>query len=238
MKYNSVLKAEFLYRKNRFISICKKGFKILTVYVPNTGRCKELLTKSVTVFVTYNDNPNRKTSYTLIAVIKGDKIINIDSQAPNEVVYEALLKNKIDLGFKPDFIKREFTHGDSRFDFYIEGENKKALMEVKGVTLEDDGIVAFPDAPTKRGLKHINGLINSRDNYLTYILFLIQIKDVKFFTPNYFTDINFSKSLLKAKECGVKILAYDSYVTRNLIEIGENVPVVLEETWNLDSQKK
>ncbi|MBS6610182.1 MULTISPECIES: DNA/RNA nuclease SfsA [Peptoniphilus] len=238
MKYNSVLKAEFLYRKNRFISICKKGFKILTVYVPNTGRCKELLTKGVTVFVTYNDNPNRKTSYTLIAVIKGDKIINIDSQAPNEVVYEALLKNKIDLGFKPDFIKREFTHGDSRFDFYIEGENKKALMEVKGVTLEDDGIVAFPDAPTKRGLKHINGLINSRDNYLTYILFLIQIKDVKFFTPNYFTDINFSKSLLKAKECGVKILAYDSYVTRNLIEIGENVPVVLEETWNLDSQKK
>ncbi|MDU4681414.1 MAG: DNA/RNA nuclease SfsA, partial [Cutibacterium avidum] len=217
MKYNSVLKAEFLYRKNRFISICKKGFKILTVYVPNTGRCKELLTKGVTVFVTYNDNPNRKTSYTLIAVIKGDKIINIDSQAPNEVVYEALLKNKIDLGFKPDFIKREFTHGDSRFDFYIEGENKKALMEVKGVTLEDDGIVAFPDAPTKRGLKHINGLINSRDNYLTYILFLIQIKDVKFFTPNYFTDINFSKSLLKAKECGVKILAYDSYVTRNLI---------------------
>ena len=238
MKYNSVLKAEFLYRKNRFISICKKGFKILTVYVPNTGRCKELLTKGVTVFVTYNDNPNRKTSYTLIAVIKGDKIINIDSQAPNEVVYEALLKNKIDLGFKPDFIKREFTHGDSRFDFYIEGENKKALMEVKGVTLEDDGIVAFPDSPTKRGLKHINGLINSRDNYLTYILFLIQIKDVKFFTPNYFTDINFSKSLLKAKECGVKILAYDSYVTRNLIEIGENVPVVLEETWNLDSQKK
>lgn len=238
MKYNSVLKAEFLYRKNRFISICKKGFKILTVYVPNTGRCKELLTKGVTVFVTYNDNPNRKTSYTLIAVIKGDKIINIDSQAPNEVVYEALLKNKIDLGFKPDFIKREFTHGDSRFDFYIEGENKKALMEVKGVTLEDDGIVAFPDAPTKRGLKHINGLINSRDNYLTYILFLIQIKDVKFFTPNYFTDINFSKSLLKAKECGVKILAYDSYVTRNLIEIGENVPVVLKETWNLDSQKK
>lgn len=238
MKYNSVLKAEFLYRKNRFISICKKGFKILTVYVPNTGRCKELLTKGVTVFVTYNDNPNRKTSYTLIAVIKGDKIINIDSQAPNEVVYEALLKNKIDLGFKPDFIKREFTHGDSRFDFYIEGENKKALMEVKGVTLEDDGIVAFPDAPTKRGLKHINGLINSRDNYLTYILFLIQIKDVKFFTPNYFTDINFSKSLLKAKECGVKILAYDSYVTRNLIEIGENVPVVLEETRNLDSQKK
>lgn len=238
MKYNSVLKAEFLYRKNRFISICKKGFKILTVYVPNTGRCKELLTKGVTVFVTYNDNPNRKTSYTLIAVIKGDKIINIDSQAPNEVVYEALLKNKIDLGFKPDFIKREFTHGDSRFDFYIEGENKKALMEVKGVTLEDDGIVAFPDAPTKRGLKHINGLINSRDNYLTYILFLIQIKDVKFFTPNYFTDINFSKSLLKAKECGVKILAYDSYVTRNLIEIGENVPVVLEETWNLDLQKK
>ena len=238
MKYKSVLKAEFLYRKNRFISYCKKGSKTLEVYVPNTGRCKELLVEGSTVFVTYNDNPNRKTSYTLIAVMKGDKIINIDSQAPNQIVEEALLENKIDLGFKYNKIKREYTHGDSRFDFYLEGQGKKALMEVKGVTLENNGIVAFPDAPTKRGLKHIKGLIDSSEDYLTYILFVIQMKDVEFFTPNYVTDKNFSKELLKASKTGVKVLAYDSYVERNKIEIADSVPVVLEEKWNLDLQKK
>ena len=234
MKYKSVIKAEFLYRKNRFIAICKKGFLSLTVYVPNTGRCKELLTEGATVFLTYDDNPNRKTSYTLIAVMKGEKIINIDSQAPNQIVEEALLKNKIDLGFKYNKIKREYTHGDSRFDFYLEGENKKALLEVKGVTLEKNGIVAFPDAPTSRGLKHIKGLIHSKDEYLTYLLFVIQMKDVKFFTPNYLTDENFSKGLLEASENGVKILAYDCLVKRNSLEISEKVPVILEEKWNLD----
>lgn len=238
MKYKSVLKAEFLYRKNRFISYCKKGSKTLEVYVPNTGRCKELLVEGSTVFVTYNDNPNRKTSYTLIAVMKGDKIINIDSQAPNQIVEEALLENKIDLGFKYNKIKREYTHGDSRFDFYLEGDEKKALMEVKGVTLENNGVVAFPDAPTKRGLKHIKGLINSSEDYLTYILFVIQMKDVEFFTPNYVTDKNFSKELLKSSNSGVKVLAYDSYVKRNEIEIADSVPVILEERWNLDLQKK
>lgn len=234
MKYKSTIKAEFLYRKNRFIAICKKGFLSLTVYVPNTGRCKELLTEGATVFLTYNDNPNRKTSYTLIAVMKGEKIINIDSQAPNQIVEEALLKNKIDLGFKYNKIKREYTHGDSRYDFYLEGENNKALLEVKGVTLEKNGIVAFPDAPTTRGLKHIKGLINSRDEYLTYLLFVVQMKDVKFFTPNYLTDENFSKGLLDASNNGVKILAYDCHITRNSLEISEKVPVILEEKWNLD----
>ena len=234
MKYKSVIKAEFLYRKNRFIAICKKGFLTLTVYVPNTGRCKELLTNGATVFLTYDDNPNRKTSHTLIAVMKGEKIINIDSQAPNQIVEEALLKNKIDLGFKCNKIKREYTHGDSRFDFYLEGENKKALLEVKGVTLEKNGIVAFPDAPTSRGLKHIKGLINSKDEYLTYLLFVIQMKDVKFFTPNYLTDENFSKGLVEASENGVKILSYDCLVRRNSLEISEKVPVILEEIWNLD----
>ena len=238
MKYKSVLKAEFLYRKNRFISYCKKGSKTLEVYVPNTGRCKELLVEGSTVFVTYNDNPNRKTSYTLIAVMKGDKIINIDSQAPNQIVEEALLENKIDLGFKYNKIKREYTHGDSRFDFYLEGQGKKALMEVKGVTLENNGIVAFPDAPTKRGLKHIKGLIDSSEDYLTYILFVIQMKDVEFFTPNYVTDKNFSKELLRASKTGVKVLAYDSYVKRNKIEIADSVPVILEEKWNLDLQER
>lgn len=238
MKYKSVLKAEFLYRKNRFISYCKKGSKTLEVYVPNTGRCKELLLEGTKVFVTYNDNKKRKTSYTLIAVVKGEKIINIDSQAPNQVVEEALLQNKIDLGFKYSKIKREYTHGDSRFDFYLEGQGKKALMEVKGVTLENNGIVAFPDAPTKRGLKHIKGLIDSSEDYLTYILFVIQMKDVEFFTPNYVTDKNFSKELLRASKTGVKVLAYDSYVERNKIEIADSVPVVLEEKWNLDLQER
>lgn len=232
MKYTSVIRAEFLYRKNRFISYCKKGSKTLEVYVPNTGRCKELLIEGVTVYLTYNDNPNRKTSYTLIGVMKGDKLINIDSQAPNQVVEEALLKNKIDLGFKYNKIKREYTHGDSRFDFYLEGEGQKALMEVKGVTLEKNGIVAFPDAPTKRGLKHVRGLYNSQENYLTFVLFVIQMEDVKFFTPNYLTDPDFARGLKEASENGVKVLAYDSIVTKNSIELNKEVPVILEERWN------
>ena len=232
MKYTSVIKAEFLYRKNRFISYCKKGFKTLEVYVPNTGRCKELLIEGVTVFLTYNDNPNRKTSYTLIGVMKGNRLINIDSQAPNQVVEEALLKNKIYLGFKYETIKREYTHGDSRFDFYLEGQGQKALMEVKGVTLEKDGVVAFPDAPTKRGLKHVKGLDKSHEDYKTFVLFVIQMEDVKFFTPNYLTDPDFSKGLSEASENGVGVLAYDSIVTRNSIELNKEVPVILEEKWN------
>ena len=200
--------------------------------MPNTGRCKELLIEGVTVYLTYNDNPNRKTSYTLIGVMKGDRLINIDSKAPNQVVEEALLKNKIDLGFKYNKIKREYTHGDSRFDFYLEGQGQKALMEVKGVTLEKDGIVAFPDAPTKRGLKHVKGLDNSKENYLTFVLFVIQMEDVKFFTPNYLTDPGFSRGLKEASENGVKVLAYDSIVTKNSIEFNKEVPVILEERWN------
>ncbi len=200
--------------------------------MPNTGRCKELLIEGVTVYLTYNDNPNRKTSYTLIGVMKGDRLINIDSKAPNQVVEEALLKNKIDLGFKYNKIKREYTHGDSRFDFCLEGEGQKALMEVKGVTLEKDGIVAFPDAPTKRGLKHVKGLDNSQENYLTFVLFVIQMEDVKFFTPNYLTDPGFSRGLKEASENGVKVLAYDSIVTKNSIEFNKEVPVILEERWN------
>lgn len=200
--------------------------------MPNTGRCKELLIEGVTVYLTYNDNPNRKTSYTLIGVMKGDRLINIDSQAPNQVVEEALLKNKIDLGFKYNKIKREYTHGDSRFDFYLEGEGQKALMEVKGVTLEKDGIVAFPDAPTKRGLKHVKGLDNSKENYLTFVLFVIQMEDAKFFTPNYLTDPGFARGLKEASENGVKVLAYDSIVTKNSIELNKEVPVILEEIWN------
>lgn len=232
MKYTSVIRAEFLYRKNRFISYCKKGSKTLEVYVPNTGRCKELLIEGVTVYLTYNDNPNRKTSYTLIGVMKDDRLINIDSQAPNQVVEEALLKNKIDLGFKYNKIKREYTHGDSRFDFYLEGEGQKALMEVKGVTLEKNGIVAFPDAPTKRGLKHVKGLDNSKENYLTFVLFVIQMEDVKFFTPNYLTDPGFARGLKEASKNGVKVLSYDSIVSRNSIELNKEVPVILEEKWN------
>ncbi|KXB68492.1 putative sugar fermentation stimulation protein [Peptoniphilus sp. DNF00840] len=164
--------------------------------------------------------------------MKGDRLINIDSQAPNQVVEEALLKNKIDLGFKYEKIKREYTHGDSRFDFYLEGEGQKALMEVKGVTLEKDGIVAFPDAPTKRGLKHVKGLDKSNKDFMTFVLFVIQMEDVKFFTPNYLTDPDFSRGLREASENGVRVLAYDSIVTRNSIELNKEVPLILEERWN------
>lgn len=238
MKYKSIMSATFLYRKNRFISVCRKGFLELEVYVPNTGRCKELLIPGTKVYLSYNDDPNRKTSYTLIMVEKKDKLINIDSQAPNTLVEEGLKNGKINLGFSPTYIKREYTHGDSRFDFYIEGENKKVLLEVKGVTLENCGISAFPDAPTKRGLKHINGLINSRNEYETYIVFVIQMEDVKIFTPNYVTDRDFSKTLLNASNSGVNIIAYNCIVYKDEINIKEEIPVDLEEIWNLDLQNQ
>ncbi|MBU5669435.1 DNA/RNA nuclease SfsA [Peptoniphilus sp. MSJ-1] len=238
MKYKSIMSATFLYRKNRFISVCKKGFLELEVYVPNTGRCNELLIHGTKVYLAYNDNPNRKTSYTLIMVQKGDKLINIDSQAPNTLVEEGLNNGKIDIGFSPTYIKREYTHGDSRFDFYIEGKNKKILLEVKGVTLENCGITAFPDAPTKRGLKHIKGLVNSQDEYEAYIVFVIQMEDAKIFTPNYVTDKDFSETLKNAKENGVNIIAYNCEVFKNEINIKEEIPVDLEEIWNLDLQNQ
>ena len=231
MKYNNIVEAKFLERPNRFISYCKIDNNIEKVHVKNTGKCKELLIPNCTVFLEESDNPNRKTKYSLIAVQKGDRLINMDSQVPNKVVYEALLNDKIilpGLDEKITKIKPETTYENSRFDIYLETENKKAFIEVKGVTLEENNIVMFPDAKTERGVKHINELVKaSKEGYLSYVVFVIQMSDVKYFTPNDKMHKELGDALRFAKDNGVNILAYDCFVSNDNIEIKDEVKVIL-----------
>lgn len=227
MKYESIVKGKFISRPNRFIAIVEVEGKTETVHVKNTGRCKELLVEGATVFLEKSNNPERKTKYDLIAVYKGDNLINMDSQAPNEMVYEWLALGN--LFSKNAKIKREVTFGDSRFDIYIEEGEKKAFIEVKGVTLENDGVASFPDAPTERGIKHIKELISARERgYDTYIFFVIQMKGVTKFEPSYKNHMEFAKALKEAQDRGVKILAYDSIVTPDEIKIDKPVAVEIE----------
>lgn len=175
MKYNKIVKGKFIERPNRFIAYCDIDGKVEKVHVKNTGRCKELLIEGCTVYLEESDNPNRKTKYSLVAVEKGKRLINMDSQIPNKVVYEALENGLIQLpGLNEEitYIKPEQKYHDSRFDIYLETKNKKVFIEIKGVTLEENGVVMFPDAKTERGVKHINELIKAKnDGYECYIFF-------------------------------------------------------------------
>lgn len=222
MKYEKVVKGCFLERPNRFIAYVNIENTIEKCHVKNTGRCKELLIPGATVYLERKDSPSRSTKYSLIAVEKEDRIINIDSQAPNLVVKEWLKDGN--LFPKLSLIRPEYTYGNSRFDFYIEAGKKKILMEVKGVTLEEDGIVKFPDAPTKRGVKHIYELCEAlKHGYDAYLFFVIQMKDVKYFTPNAATHREFQEAMVYAMESGVKLLAYDCIVGKD--ELILNKPV-------------
>ena len=231
MKYSNIIKGEFISRPNRFIANVKIENQIHTVHVKNTGRCKELLVPNCTVYLSGSDNPNRKTKYDLIAVEKERKnkpplLINMDSQIVNYVAEEWLKES----GFfgKNAAIRREVTFGKSRFDFFIETENQKTFLEIKGVTLEKDGIALFPDAPTERGLKHINELIEAkRKGYSSYILFVIQMKEITEFSPNSETHMEFAKSLKKAEEKGVKIMAMDCEDSPEEIKISKEVKIHL-----------
>lgn len=226
MKYNNIKKAKFINRPNRFIANIEVDGKVEVCHVKNTGRCKELLIENVDIFVQEFDNSNRKTKYDLISVYKGDRLVNIDSQVPNKVFHEWLKKGLLFNDIK--LIKPEFKYNNSRFDFYVETEHKKILMEVKGVTLEEDGIVLFPDAPTERGLKHINELIDClEEGYVAYVVFIIQMKDVFYFTPNYNTHKAFGETLKKAREKGVNIIALDCKITEDSIEVEDLVDIKL-----------
>ena len=232
MKYKEIKKAVFLERPNRFIAKVLVDGVEETVHVKNTGRCKELLIKGSTVYLSVSDNLKRKTKYDLIGVDKithnGILRINMDSQIPNDVVDEWLKKGK--LFSKNAFIKREVFYNKSRFDFYIEDGSRKAFLEVKGVTLEENGIAMFPDAPTERGIKHINELITAvNDGYECYIFFVIQMKNVTAFTPNYKTHAAFGEALKKAYKSGVKILAYDCIVTDDSIVLDKEIKFYLNE---------
>ena len=202
MKYRKVIDAKFINRPNRFIAeveIPERGREI--VHVKNTGRCKELLISGVDVILEESDNPNRKTKYDLIAVSKeGMGWINIDSQAPNKVVYEWLKKQ----GYS--YIKPEYKYGNSRIDFYMERENSKYLMEVKGCTLEIDRIGYFPDAPTERGVKHLRELtLATKKGYKCIIAFVIQMEGITEVRPNISTHPEFGIALKEAKDAGVEI---------------------------------
>lgn len=231
MNYKTIVQAKFIERPNRFIAYCEVQGNIEKVHVKNTGKCRELLLPNSTVYLEESDNSNRKTKYSLIAVQKGNRLINMDSQAPNKVVKEALINKRIILpGLDEEitFIKTEKTYGSSRFDIYLETENKKVFIEIKGVTLEDNNIVLFPDAKTERGVKHVKELIEAqKEGYYCYVVFVVQMKDVLYFTPNRKIHEELADILLKASENGVKVLAYDCEITLDSINIKQEVKVKL-----------
>lgn len=228
MEYKITRQAIFLKRPNRFIAIVTIDGEEETVHVKNTGRCKELLIEGAKVILEKSDNPNRKTKYSLIAVYKGDVLINMDSQVPNAVVAEALRDGKIlEIG-DVSFIKREVTYSNSRFDIYYQKGEKKGFIEVKGVTLERDGVALFPDAPTIRGSRHVYEMIKAKEEgYEANIMLLIQMAGVEYFIPNSEMDKEFASALRLAKEKGVNIMAYDSVVSENSIYIGERIEIRL-----------
>ncbi|MGM9551358.1 MAG: DNA/RNA nuclease SfsA [Clostridia bacterium] len=222
MRYKNITEGIFLQRPNRFIANVLIDGENVVCHVKNTGRCKELLYEGVKVFLEKSDNPLRKTKYDLVSVYKYDVLYNIDSQAPNKVFGEYIDKffNSVTL------IKPECKYKNSRFDFYVEYENKKAFIEVKGVTLEKDNIMLFPDAPTERGVKHLNELCECiNDGYEAYAVFIIQADAGEYFTPNYNTHPEFAKALKDAKDKGVNIKAFKCSVSKDDIEIKETMEV-------------
>jgi sugar fermentation stimulation protein len=215
MKYKEIVTGLFIDRPNRFVAHVDIDGSIHTVHVKNTGRCKELLLPGAVVYLAVSDNPTRKTRYDLVAVEKaGFGLINIDSQAPNAVVKEWLLRQDY------DYVKPEYTYGNSRIDFYMEKNNDKYLMEVKGCTLEIDGIGYFPDAPTERGIKHLRELTAaSALGYKSILAFVIQMEGVHMVRPNMETHPAFGQAMKEAGDAGVEILFLECKVTKDSIEI-------------------
>ena len=215
----------FLARPNRFIAHVEIDGNTEVCHVKNTGRCRELLPTGAKVWCEVSNNPARKTKFDLITVQKGERLINMDSQAPNIAAKEWLLAGGLG---KIENLKSETTQGESRFDFSFTKDGRPCFLEVKGVTLENDGICAFPDAPTQRGAKHLRGLSQlAKEGYGAYVLFVIQMTDVKYLHPNDATDPNFGAALRQASADGVQILAVDCRVTEDSMDIENKVEVRL-----------
>ena len=219
-----MIPGKFLSRPNRFVAKVEIDSQVHTVHVKNTGRCRELLTPNATVWCQKSSNPNRKTQFDLITVQKGDRLINMDSQAPNIAAGEWLRAGGLG---EVQNVKAETVHGDSRFDFSFTLDGKRCFLEVKGVTLEQDGVCAFPDAPTERGVKHLKGLTQAaKDGFGAFVLFVIQMPDVKYLHPNDLTDPAFGAALREASANGVTVLAMDCAVTEDSMEI--RLPVLVK----------
>lgn len=232
MRYKQIQKARFLSRPNRFVAqVCLDG-TLHTVHVKNTGRCRELLVPGATVYLETSDNPVRKTKYDLIAVEKqrpgpaGPLLVNMDAQAPNQVFREWAEQGR----FRTDLtlLQPERKWGASRFDFYFEAGRHKGFVEVKGVTLEEDGCARFPDAPTERGVKHLKELIACQgEGYEAYVCFVIQMAGMRMFCPNDATHPAFGAALRQAAAAGVKVLAQECRVTPDCLELAGPVSMVL-----------
>ena len=219
-----MVRGRFLARPNRFIAKVEIDGQEETVHVKNTGRCRELLMPGAEVWCRFDPNPMRKTRYDLITVRKGGRLINMDSQAPNAAAKEWLLSGGLG---EIENLKAESVHGDSRFDFSFTKDGKLCFLEVKGVTLENDNVCAFPDAPTERGVRHLRGLTAlARQGCGAYVLFVIQMPDVKYLHPNDATDPAFGAALRAAAEAGVQVLAMDCAVTEDTMEI--RLPVLVK----------
>jgi len=232
MTYECVVEAKFKRRLNRFIAEVELNGEVIKVHVKNTGRCKELFIEGARVFLEPAKNTDRKTKYSLVALYKDELLINIDSQIPNYVAREAVLHNQYlkDIVGEVSYLKNEVTYGKSRFDLYYENDDlgTKGFIEVKGVTLEIEGMVKFPDAPTTRGTKHVLELIESmKEGYKSYILFVVQLSPANYFTSNEVTDPDFAQALIKAKDAGVGILCFDSLITPDSITLNKPVEVRL-----------
>ncbi len=222
MEYKNIVKGTFIERPNRFIANVNIDGITEVCHVKNTGRCKELLLKGSTVYLEKSNNPNRKTKYDLIAVYKGDRLINMDSQVVNCVALE-YVRN---LYGESAYIKPECKYGNSRIDIYVEVDNRKIFIEVKGVTLENGGIARFPDAPTERGVKHLKELQKAvTEGYEANVMFVVQMDGVTLFEPNANTHKEFADELKKAKSNGVNILAYTCEVTPTSISIKDKINV-------------
>lgn len=223
MQYNNMVPGIFLSRPNRFIAHIEIDGQVEICHVKNTGRCRELLVPGAQVWCQHSENPNRKTKYDLITVKKGDRLINMDSQAPNIAAGQWLASGGLG---EISELKAEYTHGDSRFDFSFLLDGKRCFLEVKGVTLEHDGVCAFPDAPTERGVKHLKGLTQAaKEGYGAFVLFVIQMADVKYLRPHDETDPAFGAALREAAENGVTVLALDCGVTEDVMQL--RLPVLV-----------
>lgn len=226
MIYENILPAVFVDRPNRFIAHVELNGRLEVCHVKNTGRCRELLIPGCRVYVQHQPSPTRKTAYDLIAVEKGERLLNMDANAPNRIFGEYVRAGRFLRGWS--VIRPETTHGDSRFDFYLESPGHRLFAEVKGVTLEDDGVMRFPDAPTERGVKHLEGLARCvQEGYEAWAVFVIQTENVRWMEPNRRTHPAFADALRQAAQAGVHLLALDCHTEPDRLEICRPVEIRL-----------
>lgn len=228
MKYDNIAPAVFISRPNRFVAQVELAGKPVICHVKNTGRCRELLLPGVQVWLTHSENPQRKTAWDLVTVEKAGQLINLDSSAPNSVFGEFARRGT----FLPEtqWVRSEVRYGDSRFDFAVMAGEQLHYIEVKGVTLEDEGAVFFPDAPTLRGEKHVRELIRAKQaGFGAHLVFVIQMERARYFAPNARTHPDFARALADAQAAGVDIRAYCCRVTPDSLELGAPVPVFLQD---------